>query len=767
MPAAVAALTLAVLLGAAAPAGAATLRAGVGRADITPPTGYFMMGWVRSDAQITGQHTRLWARVIVLEQDGKKIALVSEDLNGIPGGMLADAADMVRDRGFSEQNVLDSASHTHAAPTSYYNFGTYNTVFPSTGTPTTFNTAADPQLYAFMVRQLARAIARADDDLARAQIGWGKTDLLGLTQNRSIEAHLADHGLLVDFGSGSAAMDPLGYAHTIDPEVHVLRVDKIARGGRHVPVGVWSTFADHGTVNKYTFHYYNRDHHGSATQVVEDALRAAGKPKPKPKARKRKRHRRGTRHSAPYAGKALVPAAAKPKQEVVNVYGNTDEGDQSAGLDRSGPAASDYVGRVEARKMLEAWRAARKNMRSSLPIEGRWTRVCFCGQDTDEGPVDSKAVVGLPLLTGSEEGRGPLFDVTHEPFEGRTNPVAVGPQGHKLQVESDVQGGTPRAVPLLALKIGDRMIVSIPGEMTAEMGRRVREAVLGAAASGGVSHVVISGLANEYLSYFTTPEEYDRQHYEGGSTLYGRTSSELLKLTLVNLAKAITDGKPAAEPYAFDPRNGLQGDPTPFDQGAGDATALEQPERTARLARAAFSWQGGPKGFDRPLERAFVTVQRRVGKRWKAFDSDLGLATLWSVDANGAYRAEWEAPLSAPAGSYRFRITGNRYTIVSRPFAVVATRALSLAAADAGSGRIGVKLAYPQPVPEQDLTYRPAGAGRGSVAFSVAGKRVVAKKSRSGVFSVKVPAGGTVSVAAGAARDRYGNRNGEPLTLRP
>jgi hypothetical protein len=35
------------------------LQVGVGRADITPPTGYFMMGWVRSDARVIGQHTRL------------------------------------------------------------------------------------------------------------------------------------------------------------------------------------------------------------------------------------------------------------------------------------------------------------------------------------------------------------------------------------------------------------------------------------------------------------------------------------------------------------------------------------------------------------------------------------------------------------------------------------------------------------------------------------------------------------------------------------
>jgi hypothetical protein len=732
---ALAALTL-TGLAAASPAGAAGLRAGAGRADITPPTGYFAMGWVRGDAKFTGQHTRLWARAIVLEQGDRKVALVAEDLGAIPGGMLADAAAMVADRGFSEQNVLDSASHTHAAPTGIYNFGTYNTVFPTSGTPTSFNTAADPQLYSFMVRQLAAAIRRADDDLAVATAGWAEVDLVGVTRNRSIEAHLANHGILLDPGQGSAAMDPDGDVHTIDPEVNVLRVDKLGKRGRRTPIGVWSTFADHGTVNKYTFHYYNEDHHGAATHVVEAALRKAGKA-------------RG--------------------QEVVNVYGNTDEGDMSAGLDRSGPAAADQVGRIEAARMLSAWRAAGKGMRRTLPLDLRWTRVCFCGQQTDEGPVDSDAVVGLPLLTGSEEGRGPLFDITHESFEGRRAPVAVGPQGYKSQVLGDAQDATPRAVPLMAVRVGDRLIVSIPGEMTAEMGRRVRAAVLDAAKGGGISRVVISGLANEYLSYFTTPEEYDRQHYEGGSTLYGRTSSLVLKASLVDLAKTLVEGKPAPDAYAYDPRNGFQGDPSEFDRGAGEATALGQPEpATARLARAAFSWQGGPRGFDRPLGAAFVTVQRRAGKRWGAVDSDLGLRILWTVDDAGAYTARWEVPLDARTGRYRFRITGNRYTLVSKEFRVVPSQALAIQPVAAGSGRLGVKLLYPSAVPEEDLTARPANAARGRVTFFVGRRRVLVRKPRAGgVFSVRVRDDGAVKIAVGAARDRYGNRNGEALTLRP
>jgi hypothetical protein len=437
------------------PASASAIDVGVGRADITPPTGYYMMGWVRSDGVIQGQHTRLWARVIVLRQGGKKIALVSEDLNGIPGGMMKQAADADRDIGFSEQNVLDSASHTHAAPTSFYNFSTYNSVFMTLRSPTQFDLQGtrDQQLYAFMVRRLALAIRRANANLGRGAVGWGTVNIDNLTQNRSIEAHLYDHGIHLDYGKGNAGMDPDGRLHTIDREGNVLRVDKFF-GKRRVPVGIWSTFANHGTVNKFQFDFYNEDHHGAATHGVETAIRRKGR----------------------------VP----PSQPVVGVYGNSDEGDISSGLNRSGPAAADFVGSVEAKAFMRAWRDAGRRMQSRPLIDWRWTRMCFCGQQTHDGPVSDRANFGLAEFTGSEEGRGPLFDVTRVPFEGDHLPVGAGLGAQGDKEVAPIPLDVPKAVPLMALRIGDRVIASVPGEMTEEMGRRVRAAVTSAGAGGGI-----------------------------------------------------------------------------------------------------------------------------------------------------------------------------------------------------------------------------------------------------------------------------------------
>ena len=64
-------LLLTLLLPVSAHAG--TLRAGAGRADVTPPNGYYMMGWVDSRAKPEGVWTRLYARALVLERDGHKV----------------------------------------------------------------------------------------------------------------------------------------------------------------------------------------------------------------------------------------------------------------------------------------------------------------------------------------------------------------------------------------------------------------------------------------------------------------------------------------------------------------------------------------------------------------------------------------------------------------------------------------------------------------------------------------------------------------------
>src|SRR3954454_19847654 len=123
---------LAALFASAAPAQAAdSLQAGVGRSDITPPTGLFTFGYVRDDAIGHGVNTRLFARAVVMKEGDRKLAIVTTDLGETPGGLFAYVAEALAKRGFNERNLIISASHTHNGPAGFSTFQGDNFVAPT------------------------------------------------------------------------------------------------------------------------------------------------------------------------------------------------------------------------------------------------------------------------------------------------------------------------------------------------------------------------------------------------------------------------------------------------------------------------------------------------------------------------------------------------------------------------------------------------------------------------------------------------------------
>ena len=204
-------------------------------------------------------------------------------------------------------------------------------------------------------------------------------------------------------------------------------------------------------------------------------------------------------------------------------------------------------------------------------------------------------------------------------------------------------------------------------------------------------------------------------------------------------------GEPAQAAYPLDPTNGVSPDGPPFEEAASSATITGQPGgRFGRFERAPFSWRGGPRGLDRPLDRPFVTVVRaRDGKR---VDSDLGLGMLWKVDDQGQYQAFWEIPRQAPAGRYRILVTAKGYRLASRAFRVVPARSLTLRRVEGA-----LTLDYPSAVRDLDLRHRPQSASGGAVRYRHAGRTITLRKRRGTVFAV--PADARVLWA----RDRHGN----------
>lgn len=85
----------------------------------------------------------------------------------------------------------------------------------------------------------------------------------------------------------------------------------------------------------------------------------------------------------------------------------------------------------------------------------------------------------------------------------------------------------PRRTASVSLRLGDLLVVGIPGEMAAELGRKIKQA---ASKHTGAPHPVIGGLADEWDSYILPAAEYRLGGYEASVSFYGETLGD----TVVN-----------------------------------------------------------------------------------------------------------------------------------------------------------------------------------------------------------------------------------------
>jgi neutral ceramidase len=686
------ALALAAVVAACLPAAAeaAPLKAGVATADITPENGGTTLGFVRPDITVKGVHTRLMGRALVLDDGDTKVALLSTDL---AFALEKDSlVARVQDLGFTHETILYTGTHTHSGPES---------------------------LADWQVEQLARAIRTAHSARVPVRAAWGTQRVLDVNRNRSIEAHLANHGLDQFYGQGHPDDDPRGVEHTRDTRLRLLRVDRL--DGR--PLAGWIHFPVHLTTSGPDVDIWDTDLAGTATQHLQDAVGA---------------------------------------KSFLALYTNGALGDQMPRFDAFNRTATmDLHGRRIASRAARAWRSAGRRLSADVDVGVRWTRSCYCGQEVEPGHrVDNKPIWGLAFFGGSEDGAS-IFHETGSTEGKRLPEDASDPvQGRKIQfAPGAVHESTPE---IQVIRIGDRMLLGTPGEPSVEMGRRL-EAAVRPELPAGVKEPVVIGLANDYMGYLTTPEEYQMQHYEGGHTVFGIYTSYLVRNSLVALSRALAQGQPAPEPDTPAALGGT--DPGAFPQGDADGAVVEEPAISVnRFDTVKVAWSGSEGGVDRPVDRPFVAVERLVRGRWRASASDLGLAFIWREEG-GSYYALWEVPASQPPGAHRLRIRSSSYDLRSRALSVRRAASLRLRGVLARRAKRGTRLLVvaqnPPPDPERAILWRPVTPQGGKAVLRLGKRRVVARWSgRRLAWVATVPGrvrkGRRVTVLR--ARDGFGNR---------
>ena len=69
----------------------------------------------------------------------------------------------------------------------------------------------------------------------------------------------------------------------------------------------------------------------------------------------------------------------------------------------------------------------------------------------------------------------------------------------------------PRTTLSIAINISELMIIGIPGELTAELGQEIKRKVLD---QTDIHYVTIGGLADEWISYMLSKEEYEKGGFD-------------------------------------------------------------------------------------------------------------------------------------------------------------------------------------------------------------------------------------------------------------
>ncbi|KAJ7144716.1 ceramidase [Mycena crocata] len=239
---------------------------------------------------------------------------------------------------------------------------------------------------------------------------------------------------------------------------------------------------------------------------------------------------------------------------------------------------------------------------------------------------------------------------------------------------------SPSTVDVQMLKVGNFVMLIIPGELTTMAGRRIREAVRNELISSGIlgedAHVVVAGPANTYAHYISTREEYGVQRYEGASTLYGPHTLDAYIDKYTSLVSFLADaptGTPASDPppaeqtsKAISLQNDVKFDAAPIGKHFGQIlkdVVTTAPYHAGDTVSTVFN--------NLRLEGTYLTVDQLKSGVWEAaVRSDSHPSTIYqwerqsTILGTSTVNVSWTIENDTPPGTYRLRYLGDSKPLI-------------------------------------------------------------------------------------------------------
>jgi neutral ceramidase len=571
------------------------LRAGAAWVDVTPGFLTPVAGWSLSGRKMRAMWGRLAARVLVLDDgQGERVALIAADLHAGSRYVSEKLAARTASLGLHIGRLFLAGTHTHSGPGGFYGAPFYDSFAQA-------EPGVDARWVDYLVEQLERGVREACQRLRPARVGHGLARQWGYSRNRSLEAARNNFPALNNAAFRQEA-EALGYPDgtppavpselpleqvSVDPRVQVLWADEAAPP--HRPIGAFATFGVHAALLSLTHSLGSPDLFGVAASHAEHLMRAAEP------------------GSEPVLG--LAAGAIGDTDPVVPGLSLEALKRERHGRTRNLELTT-RVGHALGRCLFEACGEARAraetSVRLSVHFDEPWIRDATLSDGTKLPP---EAEVGIPTLGGSEMGGGfpLLFCEGTRGKQHRSDPQSPKETPGLLEdLLHELLEHQPPTLPLRLLKVGGVWLMGLPGEPTSwlshRLGRELRQQ--------GAREVMVAGVCGDYMGYLTTEREYERQHYEGSSTLWGRHTESWLVEQSQRLAKSAPGRIPSGEahfPVRWGKHLELSEPAPPLGDGPPDwprPPRFEEP----RLLRGGLllrgSWFGWAPQEERELGRA-------------------------------------------------------------------------------------------------------------------------------------------------------------------